>query len=35
MYKVHAGPYATREQADLAAERVRQELGFKAFVLTR
>jgi rare lipoprotein A len=35
MYKVHAGPYATREQAEAAAERVRKELGFKAFVLNR
>lgn len=35
MYKVHAGPYATRDQAEAAAERVRKELGFKAFVLNR
>jgi rare lipoprotein A len=35
MYKVHAGPYATRDEAELAAERVRKELGFKAFVLNR
>ena len=35
MYKVHAGPYATREEAEIAAERVRKELGFKAFVLNR
>lgn len=35
MYKVHAGPYATREEAEAAAERVRKELGFKAFVLNR
>lgn len=35
MYKVHAGPYATRDEAELAAERVRKELGFRAFVLNR
>lgn len=35
IYKVHAGPYKTREEAELAAERVRKELGFKAFVLNR
>jgi rare lipoprotein A len=35
MYKVHAGPYKTRDEAELAAERVRKELGFKAFVLNR
>lgn len=35
LYKVHAGPYKTREEAELAAERVRKELGFKAFVLNR
>jgi hypothetical protein len=35
MYKVQAGPYATRAQAEAAAERVRKELGFKAFVLNR
>lgn len=35
MYKVHAGPYATREEAEAAAERVRKELGYKAFVLNR
>ncbi len=34
-YKVHAGPYKTRDDAELAAERVRKELGFKAFVLNR
>ncbi len=34
-YKVHAGPYRTREEAETAAERVRKELGFKAFVLNR
>jgi len=35
MFKVHAGPYTTRDEAELAAERVRKELGFKAFVLNR
>jgi rare lipoprotein A len=35
MYKVQAGPYATRAEAEAAAERVRKELGFKAFVLNR
>lgn len=35
LYKVHAGPYASREQAEGVAERVRQELGFRAFVLNR
>ena len=35
LYKVHAGPYGTREAAEAAAERVRKELGFKAFVLNR
>ena len=34
-YKVHAGPYKTRDEAELAAERVRKELAFKAFVLNR
>jgi rare lipoprotein A len=35
MYKVHAGPYKTRDEAELAVERVRKELGFKPFVLNR
>jgi rare lipoprotein A len=35
LYKVHAGPYRTREEAEAAAERVRKELGFKAFILNR
>jgi rare lipoprotein A len=35
LYKVHAGPYVGRDQAERVAERVRQELGFKAFVLNR
>jgi rare lipoprotein A len=35
LYKVHAGPYPSREEAGHAAERVEKELGFKAFVLDR
>lgn len=35
LYKVHAGPYASREEAGRAAERIQTELGFKAFVLNR
>ena len=35
LYKVHAGPYADRAEAERAAERVRKELGFKPFVLKR
>lgn len=35
LHKVHAGPYRTREEAEAAAERVRKELGFQAFVLNR
>jgi rare lipoprotein A len=35
LYRVHAGPYASREEADRAAERVQKELGFKALVLDR
>ncbi len=35
LYRVHAGPYATRQEAGLAAERVQKELGFKALVLER
>lgn len=35
LYKVHAGPYASRDQAQRVAERVGQELGFKAFVMDR
>lgn len=34
-YKIHAGPYPTRNEAEIAAERVRKGLGFKAFVLNR
>lgn len=35
LYRVHAGPYATRDEADLVAQRVQKELGFKAVVLDR
>ena len=35
MYKVHAGPYPTRGDAERVAERIRQELGFAPFVLKR
>ena len=35
LYRVHAGPYSSREEAGRAAERVQQELGFKALVLDR
>ena len=35
LYKVHAGPYSSREEADGAAERVQKELGFKVLVLER
>jgi rare lipoprotein A len=35
LYRVHAGPYAVRTEADRAADRVRKELGFKALVLER
>ena len=35
LYKVHAGPYRSREAAEGDAERVRQTLGFSPFVLTR
>ena len=33
LYRVHAGPYASRAQADRDAERVQQQLGFKALVI--
>jgi len=33
LYRVHAGPYSSREEAGRAAERVQRELGFKALVL--
>lgn len=35
LYKVHAGPYADRAEAERAAERIRKELGFRPFVLKR
>lgn len=35
LYRVHAGPYASREDADRAALRVHKELGFRALVLDR
>ena len=35
LYRVHAGPYASREDADRAAQRVQKELGFNALVLDR
>jgi rare lipoprotein A len=35
LYRVHAGPYSSREEAGRAAERVQKELGFKALVLER
>ena len=35
LHRVHAGPYAGREDADRAAQRVQKELGFKALVLDR
>ncbi len=35
LYRVHAGPYSSREEADRAAERVQKELGFKALILDR
>ena len=35
LYRVHAGPYSSREEAGRIAERVQTELGFKALVLER
>jgi rare lipoprotein A len=35
LYRVHAGPYSSREEAGRAAERVQNDLGFKALVLER
>ncbi len=35
LYRVHAGPYSSREEAGRTAERVQKELGFKALVLDR
>ncbi len=35
LFKVHAGPYATQQDARQAAERINQSLGLKPMVLTR
>ncbi len=35
LYRVRAGPYATRDEANRVAQRVQQELGFKVLVLDR
>lgn len=35
LYRVRAGPYASREQANQAAERVQKQLGLRALVLDR
>ncbi|HVY08340.1 MAG TPA: septal ring lytic transglycosylase RlpA family protein [Burkholderiales bacterium] len=35
LYRVHAGPYASREEANGVAQRVQKELGFKALVLDK
>ena len=35
LYRVHAGPYSSRDEAGRIAERVQRELGFKALVLDR
>ena len=35
LYRVHAGPYASRGEARSVADRVNQSLGLKPFVLTR
>jgi rare lipoprotein A len=35
LYRVHAGPYSSREEAGRTADRVQKELGFKALVLDR
>jgi len=35
LYRVHAGPYASRNEARTAADRISQTLGIKSFVLTR
>jgi len=35
LFRVHAGPYSSREEAERAAQRVQKELGFKAVVLDR
>jgi rare lipoprotein A len=35
LYRVRAGPYASRDEANRVAKRVQQELGFKVLVLDR
>jgi rare lipoprotein A len=35
LYRVHAGPYASRNEARSVADRISQTLGIKPFVLTR
>ncbi|MEO8166364.1 MAG: septal ring lytic transglycosylase RlpA family protein, partial [Betaproteobacteria bacterium] len=35
LYRVYAGPYASREEASVAADRVQKELGFKTLLLDR
>ena len=35
LYRVHAGPYSSREEAGRTAERVRKELGFNALIFER
>ncbi|MEO8004579.1 MAG: SPOR domain-containing protein, partial [Betaproteobacteria bacterium] len=35
LYRVRAGPYASRDEANRVAQRVQQELGFKVLVLDR
>ncbi|MGW8184014.1 MAG: septal ring lytic transglycosylase RlpA family protein [Burkholderiales bacterium] len=35
LYRVHAGPYASRDEARAVADRISQAFGIKSFVLTR
>jgi rare lipoprotein A len=35
LIRVHAGPYASREQANTQAERIQMELGIKPIIVTR
>ena len=35
LYRVHAGPYASRDEARAVADRIGQAFGIKSFVLTR
>jgi len=35
LYRVHAGPYASRSEARSVADRISQTIGIKSFVLTR